>query len=85
MISFEPSKNFRYLENIAKKFSNIEIFNFACGAKNEKKILNYSLESSSSTLNQINENSKYYKLKKKLFLGMNKKKLFSEELIKLRD
>ena len=85
ILSFEPSKkNFRSLEKIAKKFPNVEIFNFACGCKNEKSILNFSLESSSSTLNKVNENSKYFKLKKKLFYGLNKKKLFTEEQIQIR-
>ncbi|GIS17129.1 MAG: hypothetical protein CM15mP118_0080 [Alphaproteobacteria bacterium] len=39
------------------------------------------IESSSSTLNDINENSKYFK-KKKFFLGVKKhKKMFVEKII----
>lgn len=84
IFSFEPSKkNFKELFEFTKNFSNVKIYNFAFGSKNEKKSLNYSLESSSSTINSINQNSKYYKLKKKLFFGNTNKKLFVKEIIKV--
>ena len=84
ILSFEPSKkNFSHLKKVSQKFKNVEIYNYACGVKNEEKVLNYSQESSSSTLNQINENSKYFKLKRKIF-GLSIEKLFTEELIQIK-
>ena len=64
--SFEPlEKNFLKLKknsiNISKK---VICLNFALGNKKEKKVIKEMIESSSSTLNDINENSKYFKRKK---------------------
>ena len=79
---FEPSKeNFSFLQKIEKKNDNIELFNFACGEFNETKKLKFSIESSSSTINEINYESKYYKIKKLLLLGLKKKDMFIDEQI----
>ena len=90
IIAFEPSReNFKYLEKIKdNKYQNIEIYNLGCGNENKKTNLKFAFESSSSTISEINLNSKYFKLKKKLFLGLANKKLFSDEeieIIKLDD
>ena len=69
--SFEASSiNYQKLyiaKNIyQKKFlqSDIIIENYALGEKNTDVYLNQSFESSSSTLNQINSDSNYFKKKK---------------------
>ena len=88
--SFEPIKsNFEILEynlnSFRKKFKNTKIFieNFALGSQKKKiniKVLN---ESSSSTFNDINVNSKYFK-KKKLFLpSLNETNFFSEKEVQI--
>jgi len=90
ILAFEPSKeNFKHLEKIKnKEFKNVDIFNLGCGNENKKTILKFAFESSSSTISEINLNSKYFKLKKKAFLGATNKKLFTNEeieIIKLDD
>tara|TARA_B110000037_G_scaffold206615_1_gene252736 strand:+ start:1983 stop:2717 length:735 start_codon:yes stop_codon:yes gene_type:complete len=78
--SFEASPiNFEKLliakNNYQKKFKNTEIIieNFALGDKIGNVCLNQSIESSSSTLNQINIHSNYFKKKQKLLKSDNKK------------
>ena len=69
---FEP--NHQLYEVLIRKFrnQNIFIFNYGVGFKNEKKKLNISIDSASSTINKINTNTNYYKRKKKyLTLGKN--------------
>ncbi len=68
---FEPNKNL--YEFLIKKFpqKNIFIFNYGAGFKKEKKKLNISIDSSSSTINKINMNTDYFKRKKK-FLTLKK-------------
>ena len=64
--SFEASSsNFKKLEsNLKNKYSsNIEIFNYAIGEKEKETYINQTIESSSSTINEINLNSKYLKRK----------------------
>ena len=80
IISFEASPiNFDILKKkeneLKKKFpkSNIIIENKALGSFTEKKIFKQFQESSSSTLSQINQNSKYFK-KKFSFINFFKKK-----------
>ena len=54
---FEPNRNLYKI--LIKKFKHkkkIFIFNYGVGFKNEKKILNISIDSSSSTINKINTN-----------------------------
>ena len=82
---FEPSKkNFLFLQKIKENNINVDIFNFACGELNENSKLKFSIESSSSTINEINYDSKYYKLKKLLLLGFNKKNMFVDENISVK-
>ena len=51
------------------------------GNKKERKIIKEMIESSSSTLNEINENTEYFK-RKKFFLGVKKhQKMFKEKKI----
>ena len=81
--SFEPlEKNFLKLkENTIKISKKVIYFNFALGNKKEKKIIKEMIESSSSTLNEINENTEYFK-RKKFFLGVKKhQKMFKEKKI----
>ena len=83
--SFEPSKkNFSFLQKIKKNNKNIDIFNFACGELNETTKLKFSIESSSSTIHDINYESKYYKLKRLLLLGFNQKEMFVDESISVK-
>ena len=86
IISFEPNSScFRHLKKFKEKYKilNLEIYNKGCGAKNEQKELNVLFESSSSTLNAINLNSKYLKLKKNFFLGFSNGKLYKKETIEI--
>ena len=79
---FEPSKeNFSFLRKTKEKNNNVVLFNFACGELNETKKLKFSIESSSSTINEINYESKYYKIKKLLLLGFKKKDMFIDEKV----
>ena len=74
--AFEPSpKNFDQLKKIFQDKDNIELLNVGIGEKNEKRILNQNIESSSSSINQLNKDSKYFK-KKYLFLNLFQKKKF---------
>ena len=72
---FEPNK--KLFTKIKKKFidTRIHLFNFGVGLKNEKKKLNLTIDSASSTINEINTNTEYFKRKKK-FLVFGKKKSF---------
>ena len=65
-------KEFISKENI----QNTKIFNFACGSVNKSEILNYSAESSSSTIRKVDENSKYFKKKKFFIQGFSKNNFF---------
>ena len=81
--SFEPlENNFLKLKINTKKIAKkITYFNCALGEKKEIRIIKEMIETSSSTLNDINENSKYFK-KKKFFLGVKeKKKMFVEKKV----
>ena len=84
--SFEPSSvSFKILnenkELYEKKFKDLEIFteNYALGRENKPLLIKQLEESSSSTINEINTNSKYFK-RKSLFLNFFKKKFFYKEL-----
>jgi len=70
---FEP--NYLLYQTLIRKFTNhnILIFKYGVGFQNEKKKLNISIDSASSTINKINENTNYYKRKKK-FLSLVRKK-----------
>jgi FkbM family methyltransferase len=84
--SFEPSSiNYKILhENkklYEKKFKDLEIFteNYALGRENKSLLIKQLEESSSSTINEINTKSNYFK-RKSLFLNFFKKKHFYKEL-----
>ena len=87
--SFEPSlNNYNKLKkniiNYNKKFKkiNFKIYNYGFGEKKTDLILNQTAESSSSTFNKININSKYYN-KKLFYLKSNKGSFSAETLSKL--
>lgn len=87
--SFEPSQdNFDILKKKInkKQFKNKKIFieNFALGEKSKNEILRQTNETSSSSINEINKNSKYYK-KKRFFLQLDYEKKLNIRQIKLRD
>ena len=75
---FEPIiENFKILEKNVSKLklkNNLELFNFALGEENKETIINEVFESSSSTLNDINEHTKYFKRKKKILQFFTRKK-----------
>jgi FkbM family methyltransferase len=88
--SFEPSlNNYNKLKNniinYNKKFKkiNFKIYNYGFGEKKTDLILNQTAESSSSTFNKININSKYYN--KKLFYLKNNKDSFSAKTLSKLD
>ena len=80
--SFEPSPiNFQYLQKYIKrkKFKSLVILeNIGLGIRSEKKILNQAIESSSSTFNKINYDSKYFKKKKNLLNFFSNKEYTSK-------
>ena len=78
--AFEPLENnlIKLKKNTLKykfKGKHIECFNFALGEKKGIKYIKEMNESSSSTFNQINQESKYFK-RKNLFLNFSNKKSF---------
>ena len=89
IISFEPNTDaFNKLKLKTKKYENIKTLNFGAGNIDQDKKLNVNIESSSSSLNNLQENSKYFK--KKFFLSkfFNKKiieKQIQVKIIKLDD
>jgi len=90
IISFEASPlNFRFLEkskeNYSKKFNKTEIMieNIALGSKNKEIDFKQFDESSSSTLNDINEGSSYFKRKFNLLDFFSKKKKYQILKIKI--
>ncbi|MFL2896023.1 MAG: FkbM family methyltransferase [Candidatus Pelagibacter sp.] len=85
MYSFEPSY-FSY-NNLKKKINNIKnkkikteiiIENIALGAENKDIKIKHMNETSSSTIKELNKDSKYYKKKKKFLFNLKNKKLFTE-------
>ena len=82
---FEPlKKNFDTLKdklNYKNRIKNINKFNFALGDKNEKIFINEALESSSSTINEINTSSRYFKRKEKIIKFFNKNAKVSKSQI----
>jgi FkbM family methyltransferase len=79
--TFEPSPiNYQILINNLKKKSKkniIKTFNIALGEENKISKLNQVIESSSSTLNELNINSEYYKKKFKILNLLKLKKDFN--------
>ena len=65
---FEPNPSvFRILQNNIKNKKNIEFINFGVSNSSGKIKFNVNIESSSSSINNLNEKSNYYK-KKILFI-----------------
>jgi FkbM family methyltransferase len=76
---FEPNQElFEILKKKKKKYLEdvIEIFNYGVGQKNETKELNIFQDSSSSSFNNLNEDTDYYKRKKKILSFFSKKDSF---------
>ena len=77
-ISFEIlSKNIKKIKN---KFSKTKIFleNFALGSENRKIFMKHISESSSSTIRNLNTNSKYFKKKFFFLKNLNNQSIFEE-------
>ena len=90
IFSFEASPiNFKYLSKnkhlFDKKFvtTNILIENLALGSEQKNSTFKQSYESSSSTFNKINIDSKYFKRKKNFFGLKDKDNFFNEIEIQL--
>ncbi len=84
--SFEASpKNFKILsKNMSKINDNkVEFYNFGIGDKISKDYLNQTLESSSSTINELNTNSKYFKKKLKILNINDNEKFYHRVLISI--
>tara|TARA_Y100000992_G_C21152331_1_gene436855 strand:- start:37 stop:744 length:708 start_codon:yes stop_codon:yes gene_type:complete len=83
--SFEASsQNFNSLKkklNILQ--SNIHLNNFGLSDENKDIKINQSIESSSSTLSNINKDSKYFKKKIKI-LGLSDEEYSSENIVRLK-
>lgn len=85
--SFEASPlTFRILKDRLPKLKSslkktkLNIENLAVGSKSGKKYLKQIKESSSSTIKDLNTNSKYFKKKKK-FLGLNNQNFFKKIIV----
>ena len=83
----EPNtKVFSELNN-KKKYQDekIKLFNLGLGQLNEEKQLSILRDSSSSTLNPFNENSKYFKRKKKIlnYFSYSDEYISKKELVKI--
>ena len=73
--SFEASpKNYQILKNKISKYDlrKVEIFNYGIGEKISESFINQTLESSSSTINKLNMESKYFEKKLKILNIKNK-------------
>ena len=83
IFAFEPNpKVFKQLERnkFIKKIENIKLFNFGLGQRKEEKELKAFNDSSSSTFSLINENTEYYKRKKR-YLGIFSKDIYSQNYL----
>lgn len=66
--AFEPNKNlFSVLKKKFDKNNNVMMYNMGIGHKKEYKNLNIMVDSSSSTFNNINRKSDYFKRKQRIF------------------
>ena len=80
---FEPNPNtFKILKKNLNKFSEIKIYNLGIADNEENKILNQNIETSSSSINNLNQNSKYYKKKYFFYNILNLKKVTNPITIK---
>jgi FkbM family methyltransferase len=86
-MSFEPNPEiFKILDKKTKDLQNkgiLKIFNFGLGTEKTDKILNVNMDSASSSINKLNENSKYFKRKYKILNFMNSKKISKPLKIKI--
>ena len=80
--SLEPNIDlFNYLRNKKKyNLKKIKLYNLGVGEITENKVLNVYKDTSSSTLNSLNENTKYFKRKKKFLSFFS----LSENLTKIK-
>ena len=77
IFGFEPNpKIYQILLNKTKEMQNIEVLNCAIGESDGTSILNENIESSSSSINKLNEKSKYFKRTYFFFNFLNKKDYF---------
>ena len=84
IFGFEPNpKSYEALLKNTNKIKNIEILNFAAGKEEGISILNQNIESSSSSINKLNEESKYFKKKYFFFNFLKKKNYFNPVEIKI--
>ena len=84
--SFEASPlNYQILKkNISKlKSEKIKIFNYGAGEKISESFINQTIESSSSTINNLNLNSKYLERKLKILNIKNKDSFYEKIPIKI--
>ena len=84
--SFEASpQNYKILKkNIYNiQLNKVEIYNFALGANNSNNFINQTIESSSSTINELNKNSKYFEKKLKILNVKNKEYFYDKLPIKI--
>jgi len=80
--SFEASpQNYKILQKNTTKYNSkkIQIYNYGVGEKISENYINQTLESSSSTINKLNENSKYFKKKLKI-LNIKNKRSFQHKI-----
>ena len=89
IVSFEASPlNFKYLENnkknLEKKFPNTKIIIENLALSSDGRVVNFNQfnESSSSTINNINQESRYFKRKFNLLNLRNKKKIYESFKLK---
>lgn len=88
IFAFEPLANnlIKLKKNTNKKKlknKNIEYLNFALGEKKETKFIKEMNESSSSTFNHINQESKYFKRKNLLLNFSNKKSFYLKKKVSI--
>ena len=84
--SFEPNKNL-FNTLIKKKYNSnkVKLLNLGIGKKTGNKELNIFKDTSSSTLNDINENTEYFKRKKKImtFFFPNENFLKEKQMVEI--
>ncbi len=81
--SFEASlDNYKDLKNKFRNKTNLVIENLALSSKESEKKFRQCKETSSSTLSEINTNSKYFKKKIKFFNSSNYENFFEEKMVK---
>jgi FkbM family methyltransferase len=87
--SFEPNINLFKILKANQKYNNdkIEIFNLGFGERTEVKELNIFKDTSSSTINYINEDTMYFKRKQKFmsFFFNNKNFLVEKQKVQIQN